>query len=157
MQELYKFGAKKKRVTETIIFYKEAQADYVARRNARQADPITDVKYSSDKFTFNTNNGNNRFIVSRVAYDKGWKITAKNNNTDEVMDIKVYKGNGGFVSFVAPKGNISYEMVYETPYLNISYLVTALSVTGFFTSMVGYHIYNERKRIHHLDKIFREN
>ena len=143
--------------TETIIFYKEAQADYVARRNARQADPITDVKYSSDKFTFNTNNGNNRFIVSRVAYDKGWKITAKNNNTDEVMDIKVYKGNGGFVSFVAPKGNISYEMVYETPYLNISYLVTALSVTGFFTSMVGYHIYNERKRIHHLDKIFREN
>ena len=143
--------------TGTIYFYTEKQSDYVARRKARQVDPITNIKYTQDKFTFDTNNENNRFVVSHVAYDKGWKITAINNDTGETNAIKVYKGNGGFVSFVAPKGNMSYEMVYETPYLNISYLITALSVTSFFVSLMGYHIYQEKKRGYHLDKVFREN
>ena len=141
----------------TIVFYSEKLEDYVARRQALQADPVTDITYTPDRFTFKTNNTDNKFIVSHVAYDKGWKIKAMNNETGETTSLKVYKGNGGFVSFVAPKGNISYEMIYETPYLNISYLVTALSVTGFFASIVGYHIYNERKKRYHLDQIFREN
>ena len=141
----------------SLTMYKESRSNYEARKALMSADPIENVKYQKDKFTFDTKYTSNKFVVSRVAYDNGWKIKAKDNDTGKVFNVKVYKGNGGFVSFVAPKGNISYEMVYETPYLTLSYIVSALSFTGFFTSMVGYHIYQEKKRVHHLDKIFREN
>ena len=142
---------------ESINFYVEDKADYEARRDAASAQLVENVKFSGDKFTFTSNFDNNRFVLSRVAYDPGWKISAKDNNTGKTQSIKVYKGNGGFVSFIAPKGSYSYTMIYETPYLGISYLVSALATTSFFVSMVGYHIYQNNKRKQYLDKIFREN
>ena len=143
--------------TEVIYYYKEDRADYETRRGAMTAYQVENVKYSQDKFTFTSNFENNRFVLSRVAYDKGWSVVAKNNATGQTEPIKVYKGNGGFVSFVAPKGSYTYTMTYETPYLGISYLVSALSITTFFVSLVGYQIYQDRKRQHYLDCIFREN
>ena len=120
--------------------------------------PVSNVTYSKDKFTFATKNyPTSRFVVSRVAFDKGWKITAKNTETGKVSNVKVYKGNGGFVSFVAPQGNYTYTMTYTTPYLTISYLASALSITGFFASMVAYHIFVEKKKQHHIDGLYREN
>ena len=140
----------------TIRLFTEKYSDYEVRREALNAYPIENVKYQKDKFTFDTHYDNARFVVSRVAYDKGWSIKAKNNDTGESFDVKVYKGNGAFVSFVAPKGNYSYTMTYNTPYLNISYLISALSVTGFFASVMGYHLFVEKKN-HYLDRIHREN
>ena len=141
----------------TLPMYIESRDSYEARKAAMDGDAVSNVKYSQDRFTFETHNQTaNKFIVSRVAYDNGWKIKAKDADGKSI-DIKVYKGNGGFVSFVAPKGDYKYEMVYETPYLTLSYIVSALSFTGFFTSMVAYHIQQEKKRRHYLDKIFREN
>ena len=96
-------------------------------------------------------------MISRVAFDKGWSIKAKNNDTGETFDVKTYKGNGAFISFVAPRGNISYTMTYMTPYLKVSYIISALSVTGFFASLMGYHLLVEKKKGSYLDKIHREN
>ena len=121
-----------------------------------RANPITDVKYTSDKFTFNTNFDANKYIVSQVAYDAGWKVKAVDNTTKKSVDLKVYNGNGGFVSFVAPKGNYSYTVSYETPYLGITYFVSTVAFIGFFTSMLGYHFYQKKRRIHHLDQLFRQ-
>ena len=140
----------------TLAMYAEDQAAYEFRRNSLNEHPIENVKYQKDKFTFTTNYDEDRFVVSRVACDKGWSIKAKNNETGEKINIKVYKGNGGFVSFVAPKGNYSYTMTYVTPYLTGTYIVSALSTVGFFTSMLAYHLYVEKKKVH-LDKIYREN
>ena len=140
-----------------LYFKIENKAYYDSRRDNLFKDPIDNVKYEEDKFTFDTNYDSNRLVVSRVAYDKGWSITAKNNDTGESFKVKVYKGNGGFVSFVAPAGHYSYTMVYKTPYLDLSLFVSAFSVTTFFVSMLGYHLYQEKKRGHHLDKLFREN
>jgi len=141
----------------TLVIHSENQSAYETRRDALNADPIENVKYQKDKFTFDTNYDEDRFVVSRVAYDKGWKIKAINNDTQEKTNIKVYKGNGGFVSFVAPKGNYSYTMTYKTPYLTISYIISGFSTTGFFVSLFAYHLYQEKKKGIHLDKIFREN
>jgi uncharacterized membrane protein YfhO len=96
-------------------------------------------------------------VVSYVAFDNGWKIKAKDNATGKTSDLKVYNANGGFVSFVAPVGDYSYEMTYQTPYLNISYLGSTFAFIGFFTSMLGYYLYHEKKKNHYLDKIYREN
>ena len=140
----------------TLAMYTENKAIYEARRDALNADPIENVKYQKDKFTFETHYSDNKFVVSRVAYDKGWSIKAKNMDSGEKVNVKVYKGNGGFVSFVAPAGNISYTMTYVTPYLTSTYIVSALSTMGFFTSLIAYHIYVEKKKVH-LDKVYREN
>ena len=140
-----------------LAFYQESYDDYAARRDVLNADPITDVVYKADKFTFKTNYSESKFIVSRVAYDAGWKIKAVDNFTKKSTNIKVYKGNGGFISFIAPAGDYSYTMVYETPYLKISYILSAFSFEGFFLSMMAYHFIQEKKRRHHLDQIFREN
>ena len=142
---------------EIPVFYTESGEDYNARYEALNASPVENITYTADKFTFTTNYDSNKFVVSHIAYDSGWKITAKNNATGETKNLKIYKGNGAFVSFVAERGDYSYTMVYETPYLSLSYLVSALSVTSFFVSMVGYTIYQNKKKPHYLDKIFREN
>ena len=141
----------------SLSFYQEDITNYQARWNKLNAQPITNVKYSADKFTFDTNYDAEKFVVTRVAYDNGWKLKAVNNTTKKSEDIKVYKGNGGFVSFVAPKGNYSYTLVYETPYLKLSYIVSAFSFMTFFASMFGYHIYQEKKKNHYLDNLYREN
>ena len=143
--------------SEVLTFYKEDKTDYETRRNALNANQVKNVTYGSDKFTFDTSNTKDVFVVSYVAYDKGWRITAKDNETGKKQNIKVYKGNGGFVSFVAPKGNFSYTMTYKTPYLNISALVSVLSGCSLLASLVGYHIYQEKKKQHYLDQIYREN
>ena len=140
----------------TIQFYAEDKAIYEQRRDILNSNPIENVKYQKDKFTFDTKYTQSQFVVSRVAFDKGWSIKAKNNDTGETFDVKAYKGNGAFVSFVAPQGNISYTMTYQTPYLTGSYIISAVSVTGFFLSLVGYHLFIEKKN-RYLDNIHREN
>jgi len=141
----------------SLSLYQEDISDYQARWNKLNAQPITNVKYSADRFTFDTNYDAEKFVVTRVAYDAGWKLKATNNDTKKTENVKVYRGNGGFVSFVAPKGSYSYTLVYETPYLEISYLATTVSFMTFFVSMFGYHLHQEKKRARHLDKLFREN
>ena len=140
-----------------IRFFSEDISDYRNRWDKLNANPVTDIKYSADKFTFKTNYTSSKLVVSYVAFDNGWKIKAKDNATGKTSDLKVYKANGGFVSFVAPVGDYSYEMTYQTPYLNLSYLGSALAVTGFFTSILGYYLYHEKKKNHHLDGLYREN
>ena len=140
-----------------IKLYTEDKAVYEARRDALNTNPIENVTYQKDKFTFETNYEQSQFVVSRVAFDKGWSIKAKNKDTGQSFDVKTYKGNGAFVSFVAPKGHISYTMTYMTPYLKTAYLVSALSVTYFFVSLAGYHLYIEKKKNHYLDDIKRDN
>ena len=142
---------------EKILLYKEDKADYDLRLKALNADPVKNIEYSADKFTFTTKYDNNKFVVSHVAFDSGWTIVAKNNETGKTENIKTYKGNGGFVSFVAPKGDYSYTMTYQTPYLNISYVVTAFATASFFISLLGYHVYQSKKKPYYLDGIFREN
>ena len=140
-----------------IRLFAEDISEYRNRWDKLNANPVTDIKYSADKFTFKTNYTSSKLVVSYVAFDAGWKIKATDNITGRTSDLKVYKANGGFVSFVAPVGDYSYEMTYNTPYLNISYLGSAFAFTGFFVSMLGYYLYHEKKKNHYLDKIYREN
>ncbi|MBO4703215.1 MAG: hypothetical protein J5617_00065, partial [Bacilli bacterium] len=140
-----------------VRLYYEDVGDYRTRWDKLNANPVTDVKYSADKFTFKTNYDSNKLVVSYVAFDAGWKIKATNNDTGKTEEIKTYNANGGFVSFLAKPGNYSYEMVYKTPYLNISYLASAAAVMGFCVSLLGYHIYQEKKKTHYFYPSYREN
>ena len=144
-------------LTDYPVFFTETKEQYEARRDALNADPVENVVYSADKFTFDTNYTRDKFVVSYVPYDAGWKLTAKNIETGKTEKLKVYNGNGGFVSFVAPAGHYSYNLTYVTPYLTVSYIVSALTISSFFLSMVGYTICQNNKKKRYLDLIYREN
>ena len=139
----------------TLKFFTESYDDYAIRRDKMNESLVENVIYQEDKFTFDTNFVKDKFVVSRVAYDKGWSIKAKDHTTGKSFDMKVYKGNGGFVSFVAPKGNISYTMTYKTPYLTGSSFVSGLSFMAFFASLLGYYLYIEKKKPHFADGVHR--
>ena len=140
----------------TLSYYVEDRAAYNARKELLLSNPVKNVISSPDKFTFDTDYDQTRFVVTRVAYDKGWSIKAKDSN-GHLSDVKVYKGNGGFVSFVAPAGNYSYSMTYQTPYLAGSATISCVATASFFVSMLGYYLYSEKKKVHYIDKIHREN
>ena len=143
-------------ISRITQMYTETRESYEARRTALNADPVKNVKYSADKFTFTTDYSEEKFVVSYVPYDLGWKLVAKDEN-GKTQKLKIYNGNGAFVSFVAPVGNYSYTLTYVTPYLTTSYIISALATTSFFLSMVGYTIYQNNKKRRYLDLIFREN
>lgn len=75
---------------------------------------LKDVTYSVNDFTFKTNYSENRFVVTQAAYTKGWEVKAT-TESGETTKLKTYNAQGGFVGFVAPKGNITYKMSYCTP------------------------------------------
>ena len=141
----------------SIRIYSEAKEEYDARRNSLLAHPITNITYAPDKFTFETNYDQNHFVVSRVAFDKGWTLEATNKETGKTTNIKLYNGNGGFVSFVAPIGHYTYKMTYQTPYLTGSYIGSLFSFMAFVTAVFAYQLSEDKKKTHHLDKLFREN
>ncbi len=105
----------------------EARSTYI-----RQNDPedptddylLHDVKTKNgDSFTFKTYYSEDQLVVTQLAYDEGWKIKVDGEET------KTYRVDGGFVGFVAPAGERSYSLVYETPQLKGA---LAISSVGFF-------------------------
>ena len=73
---------------------------------------LENVRYRNSRATFMTNNETNRFVVTQLAYTKGWKLKANVNG--EEQELKIYNAQGGFVGFVAPKGSVTYELSYLT-------------------------------------------
>ena len=91
---------------------------------------LSNVKYSTDKFTFDTDYSTDKIVVTQLGYDAGWKVKAKASD-GTVSELSVYKVDGGLVGFIAPAGAISYELYYETPYFE----------TGMIAATAGLGIY----------------
>ena len=108
-------------------------------------NPVTDIIYKDNHFSFKTNYEKTRFVVTQIAYDKGWSIKAKLND-GTVKKIDTYIAQGGFVGFVAEKGMTSYSMDYYTPYLWGGTLLTGIGSIIFISTLFGYIYLDERNR-----------
>lgn len=113
--------------------------------NARN-NGVTDVTYSVNDFTFKTNYSTNRFVVTQTAYTQGWKVVATTEN-GESTTLKTYNAQGGFVGFVAPKGNVSYKMSYSTPGFKKWLAVSAAALLGVCVLSATPIIIEKKKRI----------
>ena len=113
--------------THTTIYY-QPWDDVEAVFDNAVAHQLENVHYSNGHATFTTNNEDNRFVVTQLAYTKGWKLKAKVNG--EEKDLKIYNSQGGFVGFVAPKGTVTYELSYRTEGLVLWSLVSVVGVLG---------------------------
>lgn len=100
--------------------------------------PIENVVYKTDYFSFTTNYPKERFICTQLAYDDGWKVFATNADGENVQ-VKTYHTQGGFVGFTSKAGYTSYEMIYETPYLEISKLISGVGIVMYAATILGYY------------------
>ena len=69
-------------------------------------NPLYDIEHDVNSFSFKTNFTEDKFVVLQIPYDKGWSLKANQENVD------IYKGQGGFVSFLAKKGETQYYFEY---------------------------------------------
>ena len=109
--------------------------------------PVTDVRYSTNRFTFKTDFESNRFICTQVAYDDGWTVVAK-DSSGEVKNLPIYKTQGGFVGFVSLEGETNYEMVYKTPYLTEGAILTIVGLVMYLATTISFYYisYKQTKR-----------
>ena len=115
------------------------------KMNSLKQYVVTDVKSSSNKYSFKTDFDMNRVVVTRLAYEKGFtlKMTDENGNT---QNVEIFNGQGGFVSFISGKGKCSYELEFYTPNLKVGSIISAISTFVFISSIVGYMFIDMKKK-----------
>lgn len=87
---------------------------------------LSDYTYSKNKFTFKTNFSTDKLVTTIVGYDAGWHVKAIDEN-GIASSPRMFKVNGGLVGFLAPKGAVTYEMTYVTPYLKEGVILSSIS------------------------------
>ena len=106
---------------------------------------VENVHYRDNHFDFTTNFDKQRFIVTQVAYDKGWSVKAKlSDGTTKKLDT--YLSQGGFVGFLGEEGAVKYEMDYYTPYLRGGIFLSCVGSLIFLSTLLGYIYLDNRNR-----------
>ena len=131
---------------QSHTIYCETGTSVLNKLNNFKEYPIENVHYKTDHFDFTTNFEKNRVVISQIPYDVGWKVKVTYaDGTHKYLDT--FNGQGGFVSFVAEKGEVSYSMDYYTPYLKSGSYLSALGVICFVISFgVYYYIISDSER-----------
>lgn len=110
---------------------------------------LQNVRYETNKAAFSSNYSEQKLVVTTLGYDAGWKVVATLND-GTTQECKTYKLDGGFVGFVAPAGEVTYVMKYETPYLKegaILASVAIIMVSGYTIGRFIYQIQKKKKEI----------
>lgn len=123
-------------------FAYEKGTDYLARINALKEGGLTDLNYRENHFDFKSNFDHKKVVVTQLPHEDGWTITAKfKGGTEKKLDVFV--AQGGFTSFIAEEGEVSYSMDFYTPYLKAGKYITAFGEAIFTFTVMGYIIYKE--------------
>ena len=122
--------------TRDDIYY-DSYTAFKARNQKFSDNPVTDIVYKDNHFSFKTNFTKTRFVTTQIAYEKGWSVTAK-DSSGKTASLKPYLSQGGFVSFIAPAGEMSYEMDFYPPYLKMGTYISLVGLICFSTSLLAY-------------------
>lgn len=124
--------------------YYDSGTDYYNRIANLQANAVTDVEYRDNHFGFKTNYTEQKVVVTRIPYEKGWTII-KTDVNGKKSNVDVFTAQGGFVSFLAEPGEYTYSMDYYTAYMKEARYITAFGQFLFLTSTIGYVFLKEFK------------
>ncbi|MGM9874222.1 MAG: YfhO family protein [Bacilli bacterium] len=122
----------------SIRLYYESGTDFYNTLSTLEENKLNNVNYSTNHFDFDTNYSSKRVIVTRIAYEEGWKVKEIDEN-GEKKNIEVFPAQGGFVSFLANEGNNHYELDFYPPYLKEG---NALSFVGMVSFIIMYLTYS---------------
>ena len=128
--------ARQKTVFNYELYYK-AGTEVFNNLEELKANPLTDVNFRENHFDFKTNFTTPRVVVTRLPHENGWTIKAKlKDGTEKKLDV--FTAQGGYTSFVAPEGEVTYSMDYYTPYLKEGSLLSAVGEFIFASTLLGY-------------------
>ena len=103
-----------KAMIDDITIYYSPYDEVIEKLDKAADNGVIDLQRNVNDFKFRTNYDKEKFFVTQLAYTGGWKLKATLAN-GEVTYPKIYNAQGGFAGFVAPKGDVSYELTYLTP------------------------------------------
>ena len=126
--------------------YIDTYTKHQAKMDALKEYVVTDVQSNkANTYKFKTSFDKNRVVVTRLAYEKGFKLTMTDENGQK-QNVKVFNGQGGFVTFVSGKGNCSYKLEFYTPNLAIGSYLSAVGSFLYITSfLVNYYFEIKRQ------------
>ncbi len=131
--------------TSTAVYMEERSA--LEGEVDKLASPdynLQHVTYATDRFTFDTAFAAPRLVVTSLGYDAGWTLTATSRG-GLVSHPVVYRLDGGFAGFVAPAGDVSYVLSYQTPYFNLGLGLAGAGILSFGL-YEGLYYYFKRKK-----------
>ena len=117
--------------------------------NKQRENPITDINYRTNHFDFKTNFSTHRIVVTQLPYEDGWTVRATYKDGTK-KDIDVFTSQGGFVSFVAEEGEVSYSLDYHTPYLRTSSYISLIVLFLFSSSSICYIYLSINKNLYQI-------
>lgn len=140
---ILKSGSKSSPVTlKKPYLYIQRNSSYQRAIDKLKENKINIVSRSENTTTFTTSYDSDKFLVLNYPLQDGWTVKKKNKTTGEYEDVTLYKAQGGFISFEAVSGEQEYVLNYETPYLKLGYMATAL---GLFVTCIclGFFAYRD--------------
>lgn len=117
---------------------------YISNINKLKETQFINVVSSTNKYEFDSNNSEDMVSVLTIPYDLGWKLKAYDENGER--EVKIYKGQGGFVSFVNEKGNIHYSLEYYTPMLDYGAIGFSIGTMMFALMYYSFNVIKEDKQ-----------
>ena len=129
--------------------YIDTATKHQAKMEQLKQYQVTDVKSETNKYTFKTNFDKERVVVTRLAYEDGFSLTMRDSSGSK-KNLKVFNGQGGFVSFISGTGECTYELSYYTPYLKAGSYISCAGTFIFFSLFISYmyvDLRREDKRI----------
>ncbi len=118
------------------VFY-ESYTSYKARVDNALEYAVENVNFDTDHFDFTTNYDTHRMVVTQIAYDDGWSVTATLSD-GTTKELETYKIDGGFVGFIAETGEVYYSMDYTTPYYKEGRILFVIGSSMFIATYFGY-------------------
>ena len=98
---------------------------------------FTNVVRGVNTYSFDSSLDHNMISVLSIPYDKGWNLT-RTDEQGKKEKVDIYKGQGGFVSFVNESGDNHYDLRYETPYLYpgmFAFIIGSMLFASFYYSL----------------------
>lgn len=117
---------------------------YIESIGKQKQSEFTNVTRDTNRYTFESSQTENKVSVLTIPYDTGWTLTRIDEEGNE-KEIEIFKGQGGFISFINEKGNYRYRLDYLTPYLYegcLGFIVGSMIFAGIYYSL---HIVRDDK------------
>lgn len=104
------------------LFRSKISNDTLHQMKEIQVNKLEDVKISNGLITAKSTFSGKKIVASSIPFSEGWKIKVDDKNVNSFIV------NEGFLGFeIKNSGKHSVKIVYETPYLKISMLLSFLS------------------------------
>ena len=92
--------------------------------NVEQREEVN-FKYSNSIFTTNIKTSKDKYLITNIPYDKGFKVYVDNK------EIKVEKVNKAFLGFKIPKGNHKVTIKFTSPLKKEATIITIVSFIAY--------------------------